>query len=121
MDHPTCPAKIHNTLWAYRKHRCRCPAARAAKAAEHQRRRHRTAPPPRTTPTVDPVAVARACLGDRTIRLIPAEREQAIQALTAKGRSARWIAVQLGCATRTVVRHRTAHRNTSTNIDSTAA
>lgn len=114
MTDPTCTAGIHGTLYAYRAHRCRCPAARGAKAAEHQRALQRHGPRPQSSQSaaadVDPVAVARACLGDRTIRLTPAERAAAVQRLTAKGRSRAWIAAQLGIHRRTVARHRAQHR-----------
>ncbi len=101
----TCTAPLHNTLHAYKKWRCRCPKARAAKAAAD--RRWPSRPPARH---IDPVAVARACLGDRSIHLTPTERGAAIRRLTAKGRSQAWIADQLGISTRTVARHRTTHR-----------
>lgn len=105
MPDPTCTAQRHGgTVHFYKKHGCRCPAARAAKAAESQRwPRPKPEPQP---PIVDPVAVARACLGDRTIRLTPGERATAIGRLTDRGRSQRWIADQLGIHTRTVARHR---------------
>ncbi len=99
----TCTATRHGTtVHAYKKG-CRCPAAKAAKAAEDRRWPSRRPP---LGGHIDPVAVARACLGDRTIRLTPAERTAAVEHLTAKGRSRAWIAVQLGIAERTVARHR---------------
>lgn len=56
---------------------------------------------------VDPVAVERACLGDR-VRLRPIERRAAVHRLTASGASARSIAQLLGVTTRAVVRCRAA-------------
>lgn len=94
----TCLAKRHGTLYAYRKHRCRCPEARAAKAAESRRRQWIPRKP-------DPIAVELACQGE-PVHLTPAERRQAVQHLTQQGRSQRWIAEQLRIARRTVVRHR---------------
>ena len=114
MTDPTCTATRHaGTAYAYR-HGCRCPAAKAAKAAEHRRW-------PRTTKTVDVVAVNRACLGDRHVRLSPAERAVAVHHLTAKGRSRRWIADQLGISPRTVARHRANPRTATSASDRTAA
>ncbi len=105
----TCTATRHGTtVHYYKKWGCRCPAARAAKAAEAQR--WPRPKPARQPEPVDPVAVARACLGDRTIHLTPTERGAAIARLTAKGRSQAWIADQLGISRRTVVRHRATHR-----------
>lgn len=98
----TCKATRHgDTIHYYKDHGCRCPGARAAKAAESRRW-----PRPPKDRSPDQAAIARACLGDRTIRLTAVERGEAIRRLTARGHSQAWIAEHLGISRRTVVRHR---------------
>ncbi len=112
MTDPTCTATRHGATGHYYKTGCPRPEARAAKAAERRRW-----PQPSKARGVDPVAIYRACLGDQTIHLGPAERQAAIIHLAAKGRPHQWIADQLGISRRTVVRHTA----TTRSLDRTAA
>ncbi len=61
------------------------------------------------TAYVDPVAVERACWGDR-VYLRPKERTAAAQRLTARGLSAQQIADMLGVSSRTIRRCRARKR-----------
>ena len=70
---PGCGAAAHDTVWAYNRHRCRCPEAVAAKD------RHRS-PRSRRQHTVDPGRVQAAVRGER-VRLTIHERRAAIAAL----------------------------------------
>ena len=65
------------------------------------------APPVAVDDYIDEMAVTRAVDGYDAPTLTPAETTQAVRILTARGRSARLIADQLGITTRTVTRHRT--------------
>ena len=56
---------------------------------------------------VDPMKVERAIDGDRTVRLNPQERNQAVAVLVARGLTDRRIAAVLGCTPETVLRSRT--------------
>lgn len=105
---PTCTATRHGTERAYRDHKCRCPGtldlmcARWAERNRHRRtqRRH----------NYDHVAVLRAILGDRTLRLTVRERGEAVRQLTQRAWTARRIAEHLGCSVRTVENWRARHR-----------
>jgi hypothetical protein len=113
-----CTAIRHgSTRYAYTAFGCRCPAAVAAMRVA--RKRHETSRGSRYQPTgrragwsntndphVDPVAVARACLGDRGVRLTPAERTAAVARLSAGGWSIVRTAQQLGISDQAVLRHR---------------
>lgn len=118
----TCTAVRHGTERAYRDHKCRCPEAiammRARWADRNQKRRGRRVRRPAGAPpsgwrgwTLNPddydhVAVLRAVLGDRRIRLAPAEKVEVVERLTARGWSAQQVAEHMGCSGRTVVRWR---------------
>ncbi len=112
-DDPTCPAPWHRSQYAYAKHRCRCPAAVTA-TRRMWRRRSRQLTSPCTRPAarhgwgVDPVAVDRACDGDRLMArsLTDDELTVAVDRLTRHGLSAAQIAARLGVHPRTVQRHR---------------
>lgn len=112
-----CLAGLHDTLWAYREHSCRCPAAVEANTERHRRanrRRHPlrgTRPPGRRSigADVDAGRVAEALAGLH-VDLNAAELAAAIDQYDRGGRSAADVARHLGCTTRTVVRHRAARR-----------
>lgn len=108
----TCPAPRHNSTYAYDRFGCRCPEA-------VERRRHawrvRYRPKgmfryPKLHGGVDPMAVERACAGDRQVQLTKAEMHAAVDELSRLGKSAAQIAIRLGVSPRTVQRYRTATR-----------
>lgn len=115
---PGCPAPVHDTAWAYNKHRCRCP-----KALAHERERHavyRAKLPHgsrayRNHTDVDPVAVDYAVRGERLAngqrpQLGRAERRLAVERLHRAGLKGPEIARRLGITTRSVDRHLSALR-----------
>ena len=59
-------------------------------------------------PHVDPIAVERACHGDR-VRLTIAERAEVVRILTGRRLSARAIGQRIGISARTVQRYRGGH------------
>jgi hypothetical protein len=114
-----CAAHFHNTIWAYRRHHCRCPAAVAIERAYGRLRASRRpraqrpnsgGRPKASEIDYDWVKVERAIAGDRSFRLTVPELADAIARLDRFGRTAEQIAVRLGVAERTVQRHRTARR-----------
>lgn len=116
----TCTAARHGTGRAYRNAKCRCPEVVEAMRAQWRRRNRRRQTTPRvgkpppsgrrgyiTDPDeYDHAAVLRTILGDKTLRLAPAERAEVAARLTARGWTAREIAAHVGCTERTVVRWR---------------
>jgi DNA-directed RNA polymerase specialized sigma24 family protein len=82
---------------------CRLPCCREAKYAYELDLRERK----KDWNDVDEVAVERACKGDLTIRLTPAEMQAAFTELNSRGLSAMEIARRLGVTQRTIVRWRT--------------
>lgn len=108
----TCAAVRHNTTYAYDRFGCRCPEAveRRRHAWRVRYRPKGTFRYPRINGGVDPMAVERACGGDRDIRLTVAEMRAVIAQLSRQGRSAAQIAIRLGISPRTVQRYRTAMR-----------
>jgi len=104
-----CDAARHNTISAYRRQGCRCPAAVAAIRAYWIGRRR--GQPTATTrlsrdPFVDEVAVERALAGD-PVTLTIRERIAAAKRGTKRGLSAAQIGELVGVTGRTVVRYRT--------------
>lgn len=114
-----CPAPMHDTLWAYTKHRCRCPAA-----VEANTRRHREVNAKRTpiigtrqpgrgrvaNPRLDMSRVREAVAGQQ-VELTSRELAAALDLYDRDGRSAAEVARRLGCTTRTVTRHRARRRD----------
>jgi len=99
-----CPATLHGTIWAYRKHGCRCPDAVTAMRNMWADRRNRNRVPPRSL-QVDDIAVERACFGD-PVSLTYAERAEAVRKLTRQGQSAQAISARIRLSRRTVQRYR---------------
>lgn len=104
-----CPAELHDTLYAYQEHRCRCLAALRAKAAKQAREWSRH---PKSAGRawqhhrdVDEVVILRAKYGE-PLRLGVTERYQAIRELTDARRSVRQICELLGVGHATVTRAR---------------
>lgn len=116
VDRTGCPARLHGTRWAYDRHGCRCPDAKATKRRPqvHGTGRH---PVGRRNAVADPENVAAALYrihqGDPAPILNAPECRAVVHALTRMGWSARDIAVTLGLAQRSVVRHRAAARATA--------
>lgn len=112
VDRTGCSAALHGTSWAYDRHRCRCADARAYKNRWHkpqvrgtgQHGRDRTEP---DQLSID-IALDRARLGGPPPLLNVPERRTVVATLTAAGWTAARIALALGLAQRSVVRHRTA-------------
>lgn len=107
MSEP-CAAERHGTRRAYTHYGCRCPEAIDAMRSRYAARRPggtRTGPRSRD-PHADPVAVARAVMGDRTVYLTVLELGLAIAELGRRGYSAKVTATRLGVSDRTVTRHR---------------
>ncbi len=114
-----CAAHFHNTIWAYRRHHCRCPAAVAIERAYGRLRASRRpraqrpnsgGRPKASEVDYDWVKVERAVAGDKSFRLTVPELADAIARLDRYNLTAAEIAVRLGVAERTVQRHRTARR-----------
>lgn len=108
----TCTARIHDTLWAYSKYGCRCPAAREANRLDRERRRVRSQHIHRKGPAsgyVDQVAVQR-CLNEQFGRGERHELHTAIGRLEAEQLTTRVIASRLGITERTVTRYRARRR-----------
>jgi DNA-binding NarL/FixJ family response regulator len=106
----TCPALLHGSIYAYVRYGCRCPDAVDTIRAAWRQNSRRHAPGKgrqgRRRKGFDPVAVERACGGDRQLPLSTAELTAAVAKLTRLGNSAEQIAVRLGVTSRTVQRHR---------------
>lgn len=78
-----------------------------------------TWPPGRSrAATADPAAVARILARDLPANVTAADRAAALTAADRWGRSARDIAVMIGCSTRTVHRHRAARRKATASTSS---
>lgn len=106
-DQAQCTGTRHGTVNAYRRHSCRCPDTIDLTRAYWRNRTRRRAQT--RTPYVDPIAVERACAGDR-VRLTRAERRTAVATLHGRGLTARTISTRLGITPRSVQRHRLALR-----------
>lgn len=108
-----CTATRHGNIYAYKSFGCRCDdtvaALRASRRRYDAKRGNRYQPTGRRSGwnnSTDTVAVARACLGDRSVRLTPAERTAAVARLAAGGWSIVRTGQQLGLSDRAVLRHR---------------
>ncbi len=120
MTNPdTCTATKHGTERAHRYHHCRCPEVvammHARWAERHRRKMDRRQPAVRRGPmrgwlkgsrSYDHVAVLRAVLGDKTIRLSGPEKLDVARRLGDRGWTARRIAEHVGVSRRTVERWR---------------
>jgi hypothetical protein len=114
-----CDAQQHDSAWAHRRFRCRCPLAR--QAARKARARYPLRKPvpgnfprgrARKDATVDPARVADATAG-AVVDLNPRELAAALAAVDVRRgstwvKSAAQIARRIGCSERTVQRHRRA-------------
>jgi DNA-binding NarL/FixJ family response regulator len=115
-----CPATRHDTVTAYERRGCTCPAAIAAIRASWQKRRRHTRSGPRQPNRLrrgdryEPVLVDRACSG-WVEPLTVAEMTAAVARLTARGDSAKQIAAVLRINSRTVQAYRARARTTRTD------
>lgn len=110
-----CPSEIHDTKYAYKTHRCSCPAAVAAVRADRAATRARRVRGARRWGLwrdVDEVAVALAADGE-PVALGTTERQRAVELLTSRGRSIQQISEALGVCHFTVSRLRRRAREAS--------
>lgn len=105
-----CRARVHDSAYARRVHRCVCPPPPGYPPPRVSRSRGYVAPRA-IVRAPDPANVERAVSGDRSVVLSAVERDEAIDRLDGLGYTLLQVALQLEISLMTVSRRRRARRS----------